>query len=60
MIENFVKINDVLNGAHCPIPLEIIPNYMGINLVSVDSISWTEQVDGQLLTLQINFIPENK
>lgn len=55
-----VSVEDVINGKHCPLPLEVIPNNMGINLVSVDSISWTEQEDGQLVTLQINFIPENK
>jgi hypothetical protein len=55
-----VSVEDVINGKQCPLPLEVIPNNMGINLVSVDSISWTEQEDGQLVTLQINFIPENK
>jgi len=55
-----VSVEDVIKGKQCPIPLEVIPNNMGINLVSVDSISWTEQEDGQLVALQINFIPENK
>lgn len=43
-----------------PLPLEVIPNYMGINLCSVESISWTKQNDGQLQTLMIHFLPENK
>ena len=42
-----------------PLPLEVIPNHMGINLCSVDSISWTKQNDGQLQTLMIHFIPAN-
>ena len=42
-----------------PLPLEVIPNHMGINLCSVDSISWTKQNDGQLQTLMIHFIPSN-
>jgi hypothetical protein len=41
----------------CPIPLSIMPNYMGINLCSVDSISWTQQSDRQLVTVTINFNP---
>ena len=41
----------------CPLPLEIIPNNMGINLVSVESVSWEKQDDGQLVSLSIQFIP---
>lgn len=41
-----------------PLPLSVIPNYMGINLCSVDSIEWVEQEDdGQLVSLTIHFIP---
>jgi hypothetical protein len=31
---------------------------MGINLVSVESITWTQREDNQLIDLKINFIPE--
>ena len=44
---------------YCPLPLDVIPNNMGINLCSVESIEWTKQADGQLVNLQINFIPAN-
>lgn len=48
-------------GKECsPLPLSVIPNYMGINLCSVESVSWTEQEDGQLVSLTINFIPDPK
>ena len=40
-----------------PLPLEVIPNKMGINLVSVDSLSWQKQDDGQLTNLSIHFMP---
>ena len=40
-----------------PLPLSVIPNYMGINLCSVDSVSWEEQPDGQLVQLTIHFTP---
>jgi hypothetical protein len=40
-----------------PLPLEVIPNYMGINLVAVQELSWTKQDDGQLVALTIRFIP---
>ena len=54
------KVSDLINNKEeCPLPLDVIPNYMGINLVSVDSISWQKQKDGQLINLTINFIPNN-
>ena len=53
-----VKITDVVDGkAESPLPLEVIPNYMGINLCSVDSIEWIEHKDTQIEKLTINFIP---
>lgn len=55
-----VSNQDNLNDVYCPIPLEVIPNKMGINLCSVKSIEWDEQDDGQLVSLTINFIPENQ
>lgn len=53
-----VTIEDAINGAKCPIPVSVIPNNMGINLTSVDSVCWTETKDGQLVSVTINFIPE--
>ena len=54
------KIEDIIEGKiACPLPIEIIPNNMGINLCSVDSISWQRQDDGQLVSLCISFIPSN-
>lgn len=53
-------ISDIITGKDCPLPIEIIPNNMGINLCSVDSIEWRKQDDGQLVDLKINFIPYNK
>ena len=43
----------------CPLPVEVIPNYMGINLCSVKSIEWNKTPDGQLIDLTIRFIPED-
>ncbi len=43
-----------------PLPLEVIPNHMGINLCSVEALSWTEQADGQLVSLTIHFLPESQ
>ena len=51
-------IDEIINGSECPLPISVIPNYMGINMVSVDSIAWVEQEDGQLVNLTINFKPE--
>lgn len=52
------KVADLI-AAHeePPLPLSVIPNHMGINLCSVDSVSWVEQDDGQLVSLTIHFIP---
>lgn len=53
-----VSVHDIINKKeYSPLPLEVIPNYMGINLCSVASITYTTQEDGQLVNLQINFIP---
>lgn len=52
------KASDLIASKEdAPLPLSVIPNYMGINLCSVDSVSWTKQEDGQLVSLTIYFIP---
>ena len=51
--------NIVENDAYCPLPVSVIPNHMGINLCSVESVEWEKQEDGQLKDLKINFIPDN-
>ena len=48
-----------MNDAYCPMPLDVFPNLMGINLVSVDSVEYTKQEDGQLVSMTVNFIPNN-
>lgn len=53
-----VANQDNLNTVECPLPLSVIPNHMGINLCSVESVQWTKQEDGQLVSLTINFNPE--
>lgn len=55
----FKTVEDLIKkDEECPLPLEVIPNYMGINLCSVDAISWQKQEDGQLTNLTIHFIPK--
>jgi hypothetical protein len=55
----FKKVKDLIESEEkCPLPLEVIPNHMGINLCSVDAISWQKQNDGQLTNLTIHFLPE--
>ena len=59
MKTQFKKVKDIIdNDEECPLPLSVIPNYMGINLCSVEAISWTKQDDGQLTNLTIHFNPE--
>jgi hypothetical protein len=43
-----------------PIDLAIIPNHMGINLCSVEAMTWTERSDGQLVSLTIHFLPSDE
>lgn len=52
-----VSNNPDLNNVDCPLPLSVIPNYMGINLCSVESVTWEKQEDDQLTCLTIKFIP---
>ena len=60
MTKEKVMIEDVvMNDAYCPIPVDVFPNHMGINLVSVDSVEYTKQEDGQLVSMTVNFIPNN-
>ena len=44
-------------GEDAPIPLDVFPNQMGINLCSVKEVEWVEQEDGQLVELTVRFIP---
>ena len=43
-----------------PIDLAVIPNYMGINLCSVEGMTWTKRPDGQLVSLTIHFLPDDE
>lgn len=55
------SVDDILNKkVKPPLDLSVIPNYMGINLCSVESIEWQKQPDNQLTYLRINFIPNNE
>jgi len=61
MKTHFKTVNELIkDDKESPLPLSVIPNYMGINLVSVDAISWQKQEDGQLTNLTIHFIPNNE
>jgi hypothetical protein len=50
-------VTELIETDESPIDLSVIPNYMGINLCSVDSLTWTKQADGQIVNMTINFIP---
>jgi hypothetical protein len=57
MQQHTITVADATDFSNCPFPLSVIPNHMGINLCSVDSVSWTEQDDGRLVNIQISFKP---
>ena len=50
-------VAELIVTGESPLDLAVIPNYMGINLRNVDSITWTKLDDGQLVDLFIKFIP---
>lgn len=61
MIKTIKTIDEIVdNNEYCPLPLEIIPNKMGINLCSVAAISWKKKDDGQLVDLTIHFAPDGQ
>lgn len=57
MTTTFKSISDLIESNESPLPLSVIPNNMGINLCSVEAVSWTRQEDGQLVSLTIHFLP---
>ena len=50
-------IAELIDSNESPLSLEVIPNHMGINLCSVEAVTWTKRDDGQLAHLMIHFIP---
>ena len=59
MKTEFKTIEELIKDEISPLNISVIPNYMGINLCSVEGISWTKQDDGQLVNLTIHFLPNN-
>ena len=57
MITTTKTIAELIETNESPLPLEIIPNNMGINLCSVEALTWTKQDDGQLVNLTVHFLP---
>jgi len=51
---------ELVETGACPFPLSVITHNMGINLCSIEGVSWTRQDDGQLVSLMIHFIPRKK
>lgn len=61
MQTTFKTITELIETSeYCPLPTNVITNNMGINLCSVDAMSWQKQDDGQLVSITIYFIPATK
>lgn len=62
MKTKFATVEEILAKPeiNCPLNLSTIPNTMGINLCSVEGVSWTRQDDEQLVSLTIHFVPSCK
>lgn len=57
----FRTITDIIeneDGPKPPLDISYFPNYMGINLCSVEGMAWTELEDGQLVQMTVYFKPE--
>jgi len=58
MKTKFHTTDEIVDGKiDVPLDIGVIPNHMGINLCAVEGMSWTQQDDGQLVSLTIHFIP---
>jgi len=56
----FVKsVDELISSGESPLPLNVIPNQMGINLCSVESVSWERREDDQLVSVSVQFIPSD-
>ncbi len=52
-------VTELLETKDSPIPLEVFPNHMGINLCAVEALTWVRQDDDQLVSLTVHFKPDN-
>jgi len=52
------SVKELIESKDSPIPLEVFPNKMGINLVGVEALTWAKQDDGQLTSLMVHFRPK--
>lgn len=50
-------IEELIEDDDSPLPIEAIPNKMGINLCSVRAVEWTETPGGQVIDFTIRFTP---
>ena len=57
LVKGNINLNE--EAENFPFPIDIIPNYMGINLVSVNKVVVEKQPDGQIVRVEIFFIPNN-
>lgn len=56
-ISEIIKEQENCEFGVCSFPVSIVPTYKGINLCSVDSITWQKQDDGQIVNVLIHFLP---
>lgn len=54
-IEDIIKNED---GPKPPLDISYFPNYMGINLCSVEAMAWSRLEDGQLTQMTVYFKPD--
>lgn len=54
-----IELAEKEDGRWMSVLLSFFPNYWGINLCSVESITVDKQEDGQITELSVKFIPNN-
>jgi hypothetical protein len=52
-------IQELIDSGEYARLLSSFPNYMGINLCSVESIAWVRRSDTQLVSMTVNFKPND-
>mgnify|MGYP003314693052 CR=1 FL=1 len=55
-----LEVAEKEDGRWMSVLLSFFPNYWGINLVSVDTITIDKQEDGQMKEVSIKFKPSNQ
>lgn len=58
--QHYLTTPEIIAGAKAPIDIGVVPNHIGVNLVSLRGVAWIRRDDGQLVSLTFHFRPANE